>query len=333
MFLLTVVAVAFLSLAVVQTKATRVDFHVAEAQANARLALIIAIGELQRDLGPDQRVSATASILAKKEGDEMEHPHWTGAWKTLLPGDQPIWTRDDSQKGLTDNREATLWDRENEVLNFFVSGNEGGKRNRGVLPVEPNEAISSRDRVVLVGEGSVGDLESAEVMVPRARLTKEGRPAGSYAFWIGDLGVKANVATGNGSNEGLTSQDEIYPFLTAGRVSTEVMEGGNIAPLSLTMEDREKVLFPEDLDLIKQNEGKGWRKNLFHDFTTQSRGVLANVKEGGLKKNLTAFLNQRAERDQAPDDFSYVCHVAGLGASGRKFRPCRHRGPSAESRG
>ena len=55
------------------------------ARSHARLGLVVAIGELQEHAGPDQRVTATASILDKDpetpEMDGVAEPYWTGVWK------------------------------------------------------------------------------------------------------------------------------------------------------------------------------------------------------------------------------------------------------------
>ena len=55
------------------------------ARSHARLGLLVAIGELQEHAGPDQRVTATASILdgnpATPKVDGVAHPYWTGVWK------------------------------------------------------------------------------------------------------------------------------------------------------------------------------------------------------------------------------------------------------------
>ena len=63
LLLLTMVAVAFLSLSALTVKTSRFEWAQEEARANARLGLMIAIGELQRDLGPDQRIAVSAALL------------------------------------------------------------------------------------------------------------------------------------------------------------------------------------------------------------------------------------------------------------------------------
>jgi len=63
--LLTVLALGVLSLASVSLKQTDLDASMREAQANARMALMIAIGQLQETTGPDRRISARALNLAR----------------------------------------------------------------------------------------------------------------------------------------------------------------------------------------------------------------------------------------------------------------------------
>jgi len=82
LLLLTLVAVAFLSLASLTVKTSRFEWAQEEARANARLGLMIAIGELQRDLGPDQRISVSASILDENPDtlaiNGVSNQQWTG---------------------------------------------------------------------------------------------------------------------------------------------------------------------------------------------------------------------------------------------------------------
>ena len=65
MVLLTLVAIAMLSLSTIEQRSSGGGANEADrlARANARMALMIALGELQKAAGPDQRVSATATIL------------------------------------------------------------------------------------------------------------------------------------------------------------------------------------------------------------------------------------------------------------------------------
>ena len=65
MVLMTLIAVGMLSLSTIEQRSSGGGANEADrmARANARMALMIALGELQKAAGPDQRVTATASIL------------------------------------------------------------------------------------------------------------------------------------------------------------------------------------------------------------------------------------------------------------------------------
>lgn len=75
--LLTLVAIGILSLSSVTLRSSSSQQLAQEARQNARMALILAIGELQSHSGPDQRVTATASVLSAGSAQ----PHLTGIWQ------------------------------------------------------------------------------------------------------------------------------------------------------------------------------------------------------------------------------------------------------------
>lgn len=59
------------------------------AKESARLALMMALGDLQRHAGPDPRVTARAEILGSAR--TTENPYWTGIWDTNNPSAPPRW--------------------------------------------------------------------------------------------------------------------------------------------------------------------------------------------------------------------------------------------------
>ena len=75
MVLMTLIAVGMLSLSTIEQRSSGGGANEADrtARANARMALMIALGELQKAAGPDQRVTATASILGS-----ADNPYATG---------------------------------------------------------------------------------------------------------------------------------------------------------------------------------------------------------------------------------------------------------------
>jgi hypothetical protein len=86
MILLVVIAVGLLSLSSIALRTSQAGRYQSEVRANARLALMLAIGELQNELGPDQRISARASVLdddnSSETPDGVANPHWLGVWNS-----------------------------------------------------------------------------------------------------------------------------------------------------------------------------------------------------------------------------------------------------------
>lgn len=87
MVLLTILAVGLLGLSSLSLATAGREADLAEARANARMSLALAIAQLQKQTGPDQRVTATADQLA--EGGDgstsaaaADRRHWTGVYES-----------------------------------------------------------------------------------------------------------------------------------------------------------------------------------------------------------------------------------------------------------
>jgi hypothetical protein len=80
MILLTVIAVGLLTLSSISLRSLSQGAAMATARANARLAMMMALGELQKSAGPDQRVTAPANLV------KPTHPEGlAGVWKSWKP--------------------------------------------------------------------------------------------------------------------------------------------------------------------------------------------------------------------------------------------------------
>ena len=86
MILLTVIAVGLLTLSSISLRASSQAHAIASAQTNARMALVLAIGELQKQLGSDRRISAKADILDENPAsgtvEGVANPHYLGVWES-----------------------------------------------------------------------------------------------------------------------------------------------------------------------------------------------------------------------------------------------------------
>lgn len=84
MVLLMVLAIGMLSLAAIEMRVAGNAHHLSIARSNARLSLALAIGEIQKQLGPDQRVTAPSGILdaGNTDGAGLNHARLTGVWRS-----------------------------------------------------------------------------------------------------------------------------------------------------------------------------------------------------------------------------------------------------------
>ena len=278
MVLLTVLGVGLLSVSSIALRGTEKSTFEGRAKANAQLALILALGKLQREVGPDTRATAPASILGN---DGIEHPHWTGVWSTRATNGGPLFTRNDKVSGLSDTRESAR-DRKQSALDWLVSGVETG------LSINPRSRIDGSP-AKLVGPGTVGDNNAAsEVSAPQVAIQPGTPQQGHYAWWVGDLGVKANIATPDafaGKTPDATNPAAGGWFRL---MTSQEADASAIASPTLLDAAKKRRLVSETTPQLLRPQPATFGKH-FHDFTTQSEGVLADMANGGLKRDLTAY--------------------------------------------
>ena len=141
MVLLVMIALAMLSLSTIELRASQNGRAMAEAQANARMALMLAIGELQKHSGSDTRVTARADIL------DDNNPPLLGVWKS--------WQGDDHEKtGSFAGRPISIGNYTQEKQNRFLAWLTSSYTDD---PTTLPDTGKATHKVTLVGEGSVGN--------------------------------------------------------------------------------------------------------------------------------------------------------------------------------
>jgi len=147
MILLTVIAVGLLTLSSVSLRTSSQGDSMQAARANARVALMLAIGDLQKQLGPDTRISATADQLTASNPAESSTPktqrQWAGAyksWPVTLPNAA---------------RPAP------EFLQWFVSGDPTKVNTKNYAATAAS--TNAKDSVEIVTANSVGDGDPVRV--------------------------------------------------------------------------------------------------------------------------------------------------------------------------
>ena len=159
----------------------------------------------------------------------------------------------------------------------------------------PSITLASGEGVLLVGENSAGSDPSKHVTAPLVDVKSltSGDIEGRYAWWVGDEGVKANMAAtveelpsaASGAIDRLkflaSSPNRGFPTLGAPWNQWLPDNSGTIkANTSGKLATRRQIVLA-DSGLVDEE------KLRFHDFTVSSAGVLADTKHGGLKKDLS----------------------------------------------
>lgn len=259
MVLLTIIVVGLLSLSSVSLRAASHGEAAATARNNARLGLMLALGELQAGMGPDRRVSAAAANVAAG----AEQPHLTGVWET--PDGGPP----------TSNPQSYYEQKGGGFRGWLVSTESPEQAAVAAMAVGP----APQGGVELVGVPQGGG-QATEVRAARVSLTSE-TGGGSYAWAVFDESVKAPIHLED------PEEPQMGPLESAGRVAARVRAD---AATGLAALEVPRNLVSLETAVIPGGQGSAPEiRGRFHDFTTQSVGLLTNVADGGLKTDLTSL--------------------------------------------
>lgn len=289
MILLTIIAVGLLTLSSISLRASAQSSAASIARTNARLAMMLALGELQKTLGPDQAVSAPASAVVAK----AEQPHLTGAWQA----DQDL---------AASSEGDTIW---HWVPKSSDSPKYSEKQNRFkgwlVSTAKPEDAerldfanaaapTTGKDAVDLIGD-SEDPLKDSEGVVTtvvgrKVKVASATQP-GKYAWAVFDESTKAAVDLGD-PKTAQSAGEEIASRTVPNRFRADVLDG----KLS-SLKTPENLISLETASIPDNNANVAEFRRRFHDFTTGSLGLLTDTAKGGLKKDLTSVF----ESDPLPN--------------------------------
>lgn len=275
MILLTVVAVGLLSLSSISLRSTSAGNAQSIARANARMALMLAIGELQKAAGPDQRITFTSSLV---NGSAPANPGWTGAVNV-------------SKTTITSESKS-------EPVTWLVSG---------TTPDPSKSLISSNnwnqgDGLVLGTYRNPGATVDLQLLAPTVKMT-QGTQKGRYAWWIGDEGTKARVdvsaplTTPSSESE---RQARAQSPLESGMANLGE-EWKNFGPNS-SINKASLISMPTASLATGEKELPA---EYFNDLTIGGHGVPSNVVEGGMKADLSLIF------DKSQRTKNYASHYFG----------------------
>ncbi|MCP5538499.1 MAG: hypothetical protein H7A51_20000 [Akkermansiaceae bacterium] len=301
MTLLAMICLAMLSLTVVEERSSGGMRDQARAQANARMALMIALANLQRDAGPDDRATATSGLaVGSSSSSSGINPHWTAVYRTRQEGQtMTVVDRHDSPDYLTDLRNKESGLVENDLfLSWQVS------HVPGTQP-DPDAALGQADAIELVGTGS--SPSSRSVTAPLVGI-ENSAGKGGYAYWVGDEGVKARLDLQRGTAPpAVGSDDYLAQFLRPSRaVLSNVANGAGEKSFpgydQVDPGNWGKVASYREASLLGMSatpeKARDALRDNYFSLTAYHEGLLTNPVEGGFKKDLAAFLGQPMNKTQ-----------------------------------
>jgi type II secretory pathway pseudopilin PulG len=298
MIMLVIIAVGTLSLSTVTLRTNNHQSAQALAQANARMALMIAIGELQKYAGPDRAITATSEILATPPAYASK-PNTTGVWESWWDFDPSIAPDYNAEKAKRFRR-------------WLVSSAD----ETAPLSMEFTNSPWTGETVQLVGDGTLGNTadDNHKVFAGLVAISREGKVQGSYAWHVADESIKAriNLYRDPSKNTTLAQKRALLgghrpnpTVLTSsdGSALTCLPNDHTLAEFNNAMISTGKVLDLDQAELLDLAKGK--IKPLRHDITTHSLGVMCDVRGGGLKQDLSSMFEMgSATANTLPTEFT-----------------------------
>lgn len=275
--LITFIALGMLTLSSTSLRSSSRMSDMALARSNARAALILAIGELQKLTGPDTRVTANAAIL---DPGQNNPPPVLGAWRS--------WEGTNHESsGATAGRPISPGNdykaaKRQRFLSWLVSGAPTTLTN----PTAPPSVARGADTVPLVSSGSVGqgaDRENLQVHL-RPSPISQGNSSGAIAWWVGGENQKARLPKPyeptNQNVAGWSTHLKSHavadpkPFRLDALITDPAL-----ADRAVSLRQADLISTPS-ANLRVSNE-------FFHDLSAVSTGLLTNTATGGWRKDLS----------------------------------------------
>ena len=300
-------ALSLVSLTQVESASSQYDQGLRVARANARLALQMALGDLQEFAGPDQRITATAdgkrqegavpSVASFNDSGEPDptgngmvyEPFWTGVWKSDGTTTNPVWlvTRPLSADYTLENG--------TQMADPFSPVN-GSVPIVGRSSAEPDSPTDQPFYNVTVPKEKINSSNIVGFEDENAEAT-----IGHYAYWVGDNGVKASYLiedhVSEVTHDNYANDDErmrlgsMMGHRSHFEVENTLVNVGNARLKSIANEFALRDS-GEGTSLLGTGAGfytKNDVRKRFHDFAGLSRGLLVDTVRGGLREDLSVI--------------------------------------------
>lgn len=278
MILLVVLAVGLLSLSTISLRSSSSGLAQAEARGNARMAAIMAIGQLQDLTGLDTRVTASAKLV---DNGNVEVAGVWRSWEGTNHGSDgmPVPPDYSSKNEDGDAGEAIGSDGSGRFLGWLTSTAFGEQASASSVP--GSSKTQGQDQIKMVSSGTLDEADEV-YLDPTMIYSEGGDEEGAFSWWTTGDNSKALVNVGS---DKVASSESDWQQRLRGNLLPDPSIFGLSELDTLTTEDA-YVGSRRSLDLVGSSTLTG---DEFYDLTTYSRGLLTNVATGGWRKDLSIF--------------------------------------------
>ena len=249
-----------------------------KARENARLGILIALGNLQSNTGADQIATARANIIGNSNVAPTAK-FWTGAWNTSNSVSAPVWL----VSGKTPD--PTMVPTNNTIDIYPAIGSEQAVRV-ALDNIDEGDRISGKLAWWISDDGSKASIAA---------------------------GRKALL---NLISLGKQNERNFYEYQSPfGMSLSSLFDGANIQINDLDLlTELDRISSKSSTTMILDSGGNALTDNAVlreksHDITFRNYGLLTNTLDGGLKRNLSD-LNYR-DNFLATDELSEFLEVKG----------------------
>lgn len=290
MLLLGLLALGMLSLSSISLRSTSGNSAQQEARNNARMALMLAIGELQRYTGSDTRITAPADIV------EAGAPPLTGVWKSWEGTDH------DPDTGLPIKPDYSVKTKaetgNGRFLTWLVSGAVAGAAPNSPMPSTLVSTSSSPDTVPLLADGTLGSgagqvhVEPLLVFEPEPSPSTGKRVKGAQAWWVSPENQKARLIqpheprTDDAAGWSDLAKSHATPDPKPFGLESLLSDAENFTPDPNNTKSAGKALTLATTNFL-DTTAPAEPQHDFHNLSTSAVGLLTNTATGGWRKDLS----------------------------------------------
>lgn len=282
MAFILVLLLTITSLVQVETRSADTGKLRLEAEQAALLSLNVAIGELQKYAGHDQRVTApVAAVAGVPAADKVRK--LTGVWRAWegLDHDQRTGLPEAPDYSLKlDNGELDISTaNQGRFLSWLTSSFQESRNSGTALTVTDVPLVAeSSDTVPLLAQGSLGTSAVANDEV-HIRPTEMPSGRGSYAWWVQGENTKVRLKPNEVAADNFEATEDMMVSPGPSGEDFDVTDTTDVG----------RIMSRKSLNLVADGSATEKPSEFFHDLTVYSKGLLTNTANGGWRRDLSLF--------------------------------------------